>query len=404
MNRAFSYQSAACRPAYPVLPHGLERSDVERLLTRCGDVFGLNPATIRILLVMIQHTRPADWTSPSTAPVCFAAQTVIAEACCRSTRAVRAAETQLSKAGIILRRVGAGGARGRWGHFTLGLDFSPLIERVDELARVEEERLALTKQRTILKKQVSAARRLARSAIDDLAQSCPEADDLPALRLILESWPRRYDALPVQALEAMLQRTEALYRKAVSALEMQSKTSGLSAGKDRPLQEQIEDQICSCNREPQAQTQQDPRQHQDAPAAICLEKARNQPKAPSMDALAKLTPWSLRQAATPDFQLYLDGYGRGEAPDPMTFVKAAVARCADLHISEDAWEEACYTMGDFAAALSILIIDARTQDRLRPIHSPGGTLRAFTRQARAGTLNLMGSLIRLIRLAHGGCP
>ncbi|MGO4600249.1 helix-turn-helix domain-containing protein, partial [Terrabacter sp. 2RAF25] len=259
MNRAFSYQSAACRPAYPVLPHGLERSDVERLLTRCGDVFGLNPATIRILLVMIQHTRPADWTSPSTAPVCFAAQTVIAEACCRSTRAVRAAETQLSKAGIILRRVGAGGARGRWGHFTLGLDFSPLIERVDELARVEEERLALTKQRTILKKQVSAARRLARSAIDDLAQSCPEADDLPALRLILESWPRRYDALPVQALEAMLQRTEALYRKAVSALEMQSKTSGLSAGKDRPLQEQIEDQICSCNREPQAQTQQDPR-------------------------------------------------------------------------------------------------------------------------------------------------
>ena len=401
MNRAFSYPSAACRTASPTLPHGLERSDVERLLTRCGDVFGLKPATIRILLVMVQHTRPADWTSPSTAPVCFASQTVIAEACCRTTRAVRAAETKLAEAGISQRRVGAGGARGRWGHFTLGLDFSPLIERVDELARVEEERLALTKQRTILKKQISAARRLARSAIDDLAHSCPDTDDLPTMRMIVESWPRRYDTLPVQVLETMLQRTEALYRKAVSSLEMRSETSGLSAGDDRPLQDQIEDQTCSCNEEPQPQAHLDLQQHQDAPAEICLEKAKCKPKAPSPDALAKLTPWSLRQAATPDFQLYLDGYGRGDAPDPMSFVKAAVARCADLHISEDAWEEACQTMGDFAAALSILIIDARTQDRIRPIHSPGGTLRAFTRHAQAGTLNLMGSLIRLIRLANG---
>lgn len=404
MNRAFSYVPVAHRGTYPTLPDGLQRSDVERLLTRCGDVFGLNAATIRILLVMLQHTRPADWTSPNTAPVCFAAQTVIAEASCRTTRAIRAAESKLSQAGIILRRVGAGGARGRWGSFTLGLDFSPLIERMDELTRANEERIEQTKRRTILRKQISAARRLARSAVAELAAAYPDTAELPSMQMTVENWPRRYDALPVHALEVMLQGTESLYRKAVSRLEVRSKTSGLSASNDRPLQEQIEDQICSCNMEPQAQTQQDPRQHQDAPAAICLEKARNQPKAPSMDALAKLTPWSLRQAATPDFQLYLDGYGRGEAPDPMTFVKAAVARCADLHISEDAWEEACYTMGDFAAALSILIIDARTQDRLRPIHSPGGTLRAFTRQARAGTLNLMGSLIRLIRLAHGGCP
>lgn len=404
MNRAFSYSSAVSRAAYPALPNGFERSHVERLLTRCGDVFGLTPATIRILLVMVQHTRPADWTSPSTPPVCFAAQTVIAEACCRTTRAVRAAETKLTEAGIIHRRVGAGGARGRWGHFTLGLDFSPLIERMDELTRIEEERIALTKQRTILKKQVSAARRLARSAIEVLADTCPAADDLPTMRMIVESWPRRYDTLPVQALEAMLQRTETLYRKAVSCLEMRSKTSGLSADDDRPLQEQIEDQNCSCSRHPQPQAQLDLRVHQDEPTAICSEKAKNQPKASNLDALAKLTPWNLRQAATANFQLYLDGYRRGEAPDPMTFVKAAVARCADLHISEDAWEEACHTMGDFAAALSILIIDARTQDRIRPIHSPGGALRAFTRHARAGTLNLVGSLIRLTRLAPGGCP
>lgn len=404
MNRAFSYPSAACRAAYPSLPDGLQRSDVERLLTRCGDVFGLSPATIRILLVMVQHTRPADWTSPTTAPVCFAAQSVIAEACCRTTRAVRAAETKLAEAGVILRRVGAGGARGRWGHFTLGLDFSPLIERIDELARIERDRLVLTKQRTVLKKQISAARRLARSAVHDLADAFPDVDELTPMQLIVESWPRRYDNLPVQALEAMLQRTEALYRKAVSCLEMQSETSGLSAHNVRPLQEQIEDQNCSCNDEPEPQTQLDLRPHQDAPTKICLEKSKDQPKAPSPEALAKLTPWNLRQAATPDFQLYLDGYGNGDAPDPMTFVKAAIARCADLHISDDAWDEACQTMGDFAAALSILIIDARTQDKIRPIHSPGGTLRAFTRHARAGTLNLMGSLIRLIRRADGGCP
>ena len=53
-------------------------------------------------------------------------------------------------------------------------------------------------------------------------------------------------------------------------------------------------------------------------------------------------------------------------------------------------------MGDFAAALAVLVIDARIADPIRPVHSPGGTLRAFIRHSRAGTLNLAGSLIGLI--------
>ena len=395
MNRAYTYSAAAPAAGYPSLPSGMERSDLERLLTRSGDALGLSSATLRILLVMIQFTRPSDWTSGHAAPVCFAQQTLVAETCRRSTRAVRSAEQKLCDSGIIIRRIGNGGSRGRWGDFTQGLDFSPLIAQASDLVRLDTERAAVAKKRTVLRKQISAARRMVRAVLVDLFALDPTNGRLPELQHKVGAWARRYDALPVPALAALLKQTESLYRAASAELAAQSETSGLLDENDRPLQEQIEDQTCSCNPEPIAPAEKPKGCHQAQPEE-CLEQGTQLVAALDPKALASFTPRNLYQAASPEFRLYLDGYSTAYGLDPLTFTKAAISRCDDLRISGAAWAEAAATMGDFAAALAVLVIDARITDPVRPVHSPGGTLRAFIRHSRAGTLNLAGSLIGLI--------
>ena len=53
-------------------------------------------------------------------------------------------------------------------------------------------------------------------------------------------------------------------------------------------------------------------------------------------------------------------------------------------------------MGDLTTAICLLIIDANMTRNSNPVQNPGGgTLRAMTRQNKAGKLNLVGSLIGL---------
>lgn len=396
MNRALALQSAV-EPAHPSLPPKTCRGDVERMIRRCGDGFGLSKGTVRVLLAMMDYTRPSDWESGAAAPVCFASQTRIATANNCSTRTIRNAEVALEKAGLALRRVGNGGQRGRWGDFALGIDFSPLIARFHELKKLYDERIAREHQATIVRKQISAARRLVRAAVEELASAAPDHPSLSDLQAAIDKWPRRYGDMPLTMLEVLLRDTETLYRTATSALQMMPDFSGLSDENDRPLQEEIEDQTCSCTGTAETKSNQQT-SPQVEPEHVCLEEAKRQPQHSTTDALAKLTPASLRSAATPEFRLYLDGYSRGTQPDPLAFIEAAIRRCSELNIGGSAWDDACEVMGaPFAAALAVLVIDARRLDPVRPVHSAGGMLRAMTRHADAGTLNLAGSLIALTK-------
>ncbi len=71
------------------------------------------------------------------------------------------------------------------------------------------------------------------------------------------------------------------------------------------------------------------------------------------------------------------------------------ALCLSVSISGAAWREASETMGDFRAALCVLVTDANRDHPATPIRKPGGNLRALTRRHQAGELNLVGSLIGL---------
>ena len=58
-------------------------------------------------------------------------------------------------------------------------------------------------------------------------------------------------------------------------------------------------------------------------------------------------------------------------------------------------------MGDFRAALCLLVTDANRDHPVTPVRKPGGHLRALTRRHQAGQLNLVGSLVGLAHRRRG---
>ena len=100
--------------------------------------------------------------------------------------------------------------------------------------------------------------------------------------------------------------------------------------------------------------------------------------------------------ASDDMRLYLDGFRQpGQALDDRHFSKAAISILPDLGIRPSAWEDAAQLMGNLAAALTVLVIDANKYRAVQPVRRPGAMLCAMTRIAERGGLNLHGSLIRL---------
>ena len=79
----------------------------------------------------------------------------------------------------------------------------------------------------------------------------------------------------------------------------------------------------------------------------------------------------------------------------MDFILASIDRLPELGINRSAYDAALAQMGDMATALAILIIDRNRFHPDTPIQNPGGVLRAMTARHKAGTLNLVGSLIGL---------
>lgn len=382
------------------LPPGMQRSDVERLLTTNAPGLGLTSALLRCLLVMIQHTRPSDWTTCGRDPICYAAQTTIADTLGISTRAVRSAEVRLEALDLIARNVGAGGGRGRWGDFILGINFAPIIRRVDDLRAAEAARDDERRDTQVLRHQISAARRLARAAISDLLTAAPKDDALPTLLKAHGALPRRYADLAKPALEGLLDEVEALYDEASKRLSLHTDRSARSDQIFRPhIQDTIHENSCSCNDE--MQTRGEPRERMLADAPNGANKSYRKDgsaltAAHKMETFGNFTPRSLYEAASEDFQFYLDAYSSSRQLDVLTFIKAATAIRGELGISPSAWAEATEEMGDIGATLSLLVIDARRFDPVQPIRSPGGMLRAFTANHRAGTLRLARSLIGLI--------
>ena len=391
-----------------MLPGRLQRSDVERVMVQVGHALGLPASRVQTLLAMIQRTAPSDWTDPSREPICFEEQQQVARALGKTARSVRTDEAILERVGLLAKTCGADGSRGSFagGRLRQGISFSPLIERLPELLELAEDLRGRRQQHQILRRKISAARRILKRALEELEAISPvEPAQVDALQAYADL-PRRYDRLNLGELSALLETVDNLTHNALSALDLSQQTSGVPEPEFRPhIQDTTKERSVFCNgpsvdMRPSGKPD-DIRPSEDGPpsgAPSCSEqKGRAGDRGHKPEFLESFAPRQIYAAATENMRLYLEAVkGDRPLPNQLDFIRAAELMLPELGIHPAAWQEACDVLGDLAAALAVVVIDAGQYRPVRPIHSPGGTLRAFVRRARVGQLNLTGSLIGII--------
>lgn len=392
---------------FPALPDRLQRGDIERILTVISSGLGLSSARLRALLVMMQTTRPSDWTDPGRDAVCFMRQQQVAARLGITPRALRAHEVALERAGLIERQLGADGGRGRFsgGRLIQGISFTPLITRVPALVRLHDARLAEEQRMQMLRRQISASKRALTQAIGRLLELVSDHPALPNYLLALRAAPRRYEGLDVAALDLAFRALDSTARDALAELDLQQKSSVEPEENFRPhYQDTTEDNLEICSRDEEREGAAEPEPKVVAPTppsrtSICpAHPTGGEDENPSGLALWLFDPGQLYRMASEDMQLYIEAVRRKRASlTPHDFVQASLALLPALGCDPRLWDAAADVLGDFGAALAVLVIDANRTHPQFPIRSTGAALRAFIRLAEAGRLNLAGSLIGLYR-------
>ena len=391
---------------FPVLPEGMQRSQVESLLMEVASAIRLSGARLHALLVMIGYTRPQAWTDPEDEPVCYASQVELAANLGLTGRAVRAHERALSRdLGLIEKRTAANGSRSRSGG--LGLVFSRLIALVPQLIALRDQRRVERSRVQSLVRQRSSHFRHLRDGLAERHPAHPDDPELGAIRDALLAWPASGSlrGMGLVALEAHVAEARALCgafdalaepsANTPSGMEMRAETSGRAEETFRShLQETTEEILDFWSEEPMEHLPTIHHQADKQPAQPSGEPKREPKRADAF--LAQLNPKRLYELAGEDMRLCLDMTGNPpERLVPLDFITAAINMLPILNISGNAWEVAAETMGDFRAALCVLITDANRTHPVTPIRSAGGHLRALTGLYRVGKLNLTGSLIGL---------
>ncbi len=380
---------------YPILPIGMQRSQIENLLSEVAPAIGLSGARLHALLVMIGYTRPQAWVDPEDEPVCYASQVELAAKLGLSGRAVRAHERALSRdLGLIEKRTAANGSRSRSGG--LGLVFSRLIALVPQfIALCEQRRIERSRVQSLVRVRSSYFRHL-RDGLAELHPARPDDPQLCAIRDALLAWPASGSlrgmglaALEIHVAEAraLCDALDALSCNTANAHEISQETSGRAAETFRShLQDTTKETLDFCTSE---QVERLPKSEHPVEPTADPEERQNA-------FVARLGPRRLYELAADDMRFCLDMAGQSpERLGPLDFVTAAIHLLPQLGISGAAWADAAETMGDFRAALCVLITDANRNHPVTPIRRPGGHLRALTQRHRTGQLNLVGSLIGL---------
>lgn len=391
---------------FPRLPGRFQRGDVIRILTTVAPRIGLGAGALRALLAMIHMTRAADWTSGECVPTCYREQQKVAAAAGVTTRTIRANEAVLERLGLVEKIVGADGSRGRFcrGAIVHGIAFAPLIERFSELAALADEIEAVTNQIEVYRRKCTAARRAFTRGLSELLDASPKHPALPAFLALKAGLPRRYDGLGVDDLTRIFEQVDNAVRAVLDLLSGSQESAYTPEESCRPhIQATTEPDIESCSgssaieRTARKRAEADPYVAAPDGATNCRENKDARSSRDHKPALIDtFSPRNLYWMASDDMRMYLDV--RGTVPHRLTphdFIQAAISILPALGVNPSAWDEAAETMGDLAAALSVLVIDANRHHPEKPIHSPGGALRAFARLAATGRLNLNGSLIGL---------
>ena len=405
MARTFTAKAHPHRdlPVYPSLPSGWQRDAFIHLVERVAPHLGVGRAAAHTWTRLAAMTRPTDWVEPDREPSVYAAASELAKMLALSEARLRAHTARLEQAGLLERRTAANGSRSR--QAGTGLFFSGVIDRFSDLLALDAQLTTARHKAIYLRGQRSTHWRCLRRALEQLRDVASQDTRIQAMEDAWAAWPRadRLHAMTLDALAAHEREADALTRAALDLLETLQKSTDQPLENERsPLQDTSEDFSLSCDARTEGRLPMaEPAFGQ--PSRLPLVSSRPDaeygrkggPNAARSEWLTKLGPERLFRLASPEMQFYLSGRADPERLRFHDFIWTAERRVLELSIHPSAWSDACTAMGEDGATVAMLILDARRDDPVAPIISPGGYLRGMTRAWLQGHLNMMGSLIGL---------
>lgn len=395
---------------YPTLPGKMQRSQVADCLRElAGTLWGMKSGRLMTLLTMMDQTRPQDWTTGVTEPVCFMQQTQLAQRLGKTERSIRNDEVAFERLGLIEKRTAANGSRSRSGQ--LGIVFSPLIKKIPQLIAKLDELRADRKEKEGLVRRRSHLKRRAQEALGELQLHRKYKHEVEAAMEEYSAWPSP-ESLRRRSLEAVIEHSydaQSLVDKLLDLLRNCTNTSGQPEPNFRcNIQDTTQEDSLYCNTPSQIRTdlRSDTNINADAPkgASDCLESKYEAVREVRKNKFeTRLTPGYLYELCSFDMKMHVDqAKGGRDTILHHDFINAAYDCGCAMGVNHSAWIEAIKEMGEFSAALCIILIDANRDHPVSPIRSPGGTLRAMTRKYRAGQLNVVGGLIGLAERMRSG--
>ena len=385
---------------HPGLPAGMTKWDALRLVRTLRRELGLSRAACEVLEKLADSTPTADWTHRHRMPVNFRRQIELAQEVGITPRQFRKIEHLLEERGLIERRVASNGYRGRTAAAigaagVAGISLAPLIALTPELASRCERAAAEREACAALRIDIRVAWR----ALNHLLAH-PAAE--PLREASLEVAPPTSDAmlkLGTLELDRCLEAIQNAVRTVQERLARSTRSSGAPEQKARSHTEDTTGtELNTCNAEAPKRTASkladtnglagpdDPEDCRENKAAVGTGLC-------NPDRALALTPQALRDLATEELRLYIDNVREPGTPRTLPDIEQAITwRLPEVGINASAYEEAQETIGWFDAMLAVIVIDRNRSHPATPIRNPGGTLRAFTRRAKAGELNLRASV------------
>ena len=459
------YQAEDQAAAFAGLPPDTDRFTVIGLLKEAGQACGWNRLLIDHLDLLIGYTRPQDWR-PGGRPLVWLTVREAGNRLGISACQVSRNENRMMRLGALAfrdsgncRRFGHRDSDGKI-VYAYGPNLSPVAALIPKLTVLAERLARESAKRDQLRHAISAARRRALTALTCVLQYQLITED--AGRLLhdrittlgarvrssppLETLRRRLAALedldaelatlmgltaprhaPAQAggrgaqpedregdgrgePELPGKRREGAARQAFAAVSLPPDSAKVSSNMQGPAKQEASPALPSgkplyyyntnnyrFKELPVAQGDREGSTGNGGPATAAARKpgAAEDGGSPgslgvSFNALIELVPPAMRAWLPTQYISWDD------------LINAAGAHAAELGISQDAWGEACLTLGRQAAAIALIVIGVKHDRAL--IAQPGGYLRAMTGRAATGELHLMRSVYGLLKAGQIAAP
>lgn len=415
------------------LPEDVSKTQAISIIEACLRLQGEPEQRIAVFRMIAENTDRISWHALDKDPINWRRQCDMARQMNMSERTFRRHEKALEGRGVLDRQTAVNGYRGRQrgSRVAAGLSLEPALANYPALALVVEkakfdedwrqgEICAVWKTENRIENRIldiadMETRRWAEKARDELWNGglrperprTAETDQLLAWHEALNDLDKRIlealepcpapQAKPSSDGSAPDQAPEPVDNTLETPSAADSETRGnariqhdTSAASDTGVRCQLqpEEEVHeSCNAEASRQT---PAEAGEDFSSHGRDEKGAGGRAWSVNSkdLAWVTEEHIRDICSEEALFYLDAIEH--LGDAVPFL------LRDLGINNSAWLEACETMGEGLALLSVLIIDRNRFHPVSPVRNPGGALRAFTRRSRSGELNLARAVIGIL--------